>query len=131
LGKWKTKELKGWVIKMYYHFQSMAHWNIGDQKSNVNSHMSIQYVNQSVSLSWSFPDLLGDKWYCLQRKYMCRQHKTLDCRKLHNPLSNSCHRSGKWHVWQRNGIRLWSFWPVVGIYFLIVIRGWVIKFWTF
>jgi hypothetical protein len=26
-------------------------------KSNVNSHMSIQYVNQSESLSWSFSDL--------------------------------------------------------------------------
>jgi hypothetical protein len=40
--------------------------------------MSIQYVNQSESLSRSlFFDLLGDKW-CLQRKYMCRQHETLE-----------------------------------------------------
>jgi hypothetical protein len=75
----------------------MTHWNIGDLKSNVNSHMSIQYVNQSESLSWPFSDLLGDKC-CLQRKYMCRQHETLDCRKFHNPLSNSCHRSGKGHA---------------------------------
>ena len=70
-------------------------------KSNVNSHMSIQCVNQSESLS-------GGKW-CLQRKYMCRQHETLDCRKLHKQLSNSCHRSGEGHVWQLNGYPLVKF----------------------
>jgi hypothetical protein len=59
--------------------------------------MSIQYVNQSESLSSSFSDLSEGKW-CLQRNYMCRQHETLDCRKLHKQLSNSCHRSGKGHV---------------------------------
>jgi hypothetical protein len=53
---------------------------------------TVIYVNQSESLSRSFSDLLGDKWR-LQRKYMCRQHETLDCRKFHKPLSNSCHRS--------------------------------------
>ena len=73
---------------------SPKYWRL---KSNVNSHMSIQYVNQSESLSRSFSDLLGDKWR-LQRKYMCRQHETLDCRKFHKPLSNSCHRSGIGHV---------------------------------
>ena len=83
-----------------------------------------------VTISWSFSDLLRDKWY-LQIKYICRQHETLDCRKFHNLLSNSCHRSGKGHMWQLNGILLWSFWPGVGIYFLIDIWGWVIKFLTF
>ena len=79
-------------------------------KSNVNSHMSIQYLNQPESLFWSFSDLLGGKW-CLQRKYMCRQHETLYCRKFHKPLSNSCHRSGKGHVWQLNDIRgIWTAW---------------------
>ena len=81
---------------------SHKYWRL---KSNVNSHMSIQYVNQSESLSWSFTDLSGGKW-CLQRKYMCRQHETLDCRKLHKQLSNSWHRSRKGHVWQLNGILL-------------------------
>jgi hypothetical protein len=52
------------------------------QCQHYNSRMSIQYVNQSESLSWSFSDLSGGKW-CLHRKYMCRQHETLDCRKLH------------------------------------------------
>jgi hypothetical protein len=82
LGKWRKKQLKGWVIKIYCHFQSMTPLNIWRLKSNVNGHMSILYVNQSESLSWSFSDLSGDK-RCLQRKYMCRQHETLDCRKLH------------------------------------------------
>jgi hypothetical protein len=30
LGKLKTKQLKGWVIKIYRHFQSMTHSNIED-----------------------------------------------------------------------------------------------------
>ena len=93
---------------------SLEYWRL---KSNVNSHMSIQYVNQSESLSWSFSDLSGGKW-CLQRKYMCRQHETLDYRKLHKQLSNSCHRSGKGHVWQLNGILLY----LNGIQFLIFNR---------
>ena len=38
-GKWKTKQLKGWVIKIYRHFQSMTHLNIEDYKSDVNSHV--------------------------------------------------------------------------------------------
>jgi hypothetical protein len=33
LGKWKTKQLKGWVIKNYCHFQSMTHSNIEDWKA--------------------------------------------------------------------------------------------------
>jgi hypothetical protein len=69
----------------------------GNVNGNVNSHMSTLYINKSESLSWSFSNLSGGKW-CLQRKYMCRQHETLDCRKLHKLLSNSCHRSGKWCV---------------------------------
>ena len=60
--------------------------------------LSLQYVNQSESQPSSFSELSGDKW-CLQRKYMCRQHKTLHCiRKLHKKLSNSYQRSGKGHV---------------------------------
>jgi hypothetical protein len=43
------------------------------------------------------------------RKYLCRQHETLDCRKLHKQLSNSYHRSGKGHVRQLNGILLQTF----------------------
>jgi hypothetical protein len=42
-------------------------------KSNVNNHISTQYVNQSEPLS-SFSDLSRGKW-CLQRKYMYRQHR--------------------------------------------------------
>jgi hypothetical protein len=84
-GKWKTKQLKGWVIKIYCHFQSMAHSILKTKKQCQQS----QYVNQSESFSSSFSDLSGSKC-CLQRKYMCRQHETLDCRKLHKQLSNSC-----------------------------------------
>jgi hypothetical protein len=76
----------------------LKYWRL---KSNVNSRMSIQYVNQSKK-KVTISDLLGDKW-CLQRKCTCRQHETLDCRKFYNPLSDSCHRSGKGHVWQLNG----------------------------
>jgi hypothetical protein len=35
---------------------ALKYWRL---ESNVNSHMSIQYVNQSESLSWSFYDLWG------------------------------------------------------------------------
>jgi hypothetical protein len=53
---------------------------------DVNSHMSIQYVNQSESLYLDhFPicwEANGDS-------------KESTCA---NPLSNSCHRSGKVHV---------------------------------
>jgi hypothetical protein len=28
LGKWKTEQLKGWVMKVYCHFQSMTHSRI-------------------------------------------------------------------------------------------------------
>jgi hypothetical protein len=102
----------------------MTRWNIGDWEAtvinmaicqiwqNVNSHMSIQYVNQSESLYLdNYPHLLGGKW-CAQRKYMCRQHETLDCRKYHKLLSNSCHRSGKGDVWNCI-VPFISFWPGV------------------
>jgi hypothetical protein len=77
----KSKTTQGLGIKHLLSFpkhDSLKYWRL---KSNANSHMSIRYVNQSQSLSWSFSDLSGGKW-CLQRKYMCRQHETLDCRKL-------------------------------------------------
>jgi hypothetical protein len=79
---------------------------------NVSSHMSIQYVNQSINQSESlsildnFPIYREANGVSKESIYMCRQHETLDCRKLHKQLSNSCHRSGKGHVWQLNGILL-------------------------
>jgi hypothetical protein len=121
-----TQGLGNKKLSSYPKHDSLKYWNL---KGNVNSHMPIQYENQSESLSWSFSDLSGGKW-CLQRKYMCRQHETLDCRKLHKQLSNSCHRSGKRHVWQLIGILLWRFWPGVGIYFVTDIWGWE-KFFEF
>jgi hypothetical protein len=53
LGKRKTKQLKGWVIKIYCHSQSMTQSNIEDykkqcQQSYVNT---ICKSNQSESLS--------------------------------------------------------------------------------
>jgi hypothetical protein len=122
----------GWVIKIYRHFQSMTHWNIGDWEAtvinmaicqiwqDVNSHISIQYVNQSHYILIISPFVRRQR--CLQRKYMYRQNETLDCRKYHKLLSNSCHRSGKGHVWN---------WIVSVSYFLIDIWGWVIKFFYF
>jgi hypothetical protein len=104
LGKWKTKQHKGCIIKLHCHFQSVTHSNIeASKKKCQQSYVNTKYVNQSESLSWSFSDLSGSKW-CLQRKYMCRQHETLDCRKFHKQLSNSCHRSSKGHVWQLNTV---------------------------
>ena len=99
LGKWKA--IQGLGNKKIFSFSkhdSFKYWRL---KSNVNSHMSIQCLNQSESSSFS--DLSGGKC-CFQRKYMCRQHEILHCRKLYKQLSNSCHRSGKGHVWQLNGI---------------------------
>jgi hypothetical protein len=66
-----------------------------------DNHMSIQYANQSESLSWYIT--------------------------LHERIaqSNSCHKSSKGHVWQLNGILLQSVWTGVGIYFLIDIWCWV------
>jgi hypothetical protein len=90
--------------------------------------MSIQYVNQSESLSWSFSDLSGGKW-CLQRKYMCRQHGTLDCRKLHKQYQTRVTEVVK------DMCDNWTFckvfWPGMGFYFLIDIWGWVKIFLTF
>jgi hypothetical protein len=99
----KNKTTQGLGNKKLLSFpkhDSLKYWR-PKLKSNVNSHMSIQCVNQSESLSWSFSNFSGGKW-CLQRKYMCRQHETLDCRKLHKQLSNSCHKNGKVHVWHLN-----------------------------
>jgi hypothetical protein len=83
---------------MYCHFQSTTRSNIEDWKAmSTCNHMSIQYVNQSESLSWSFSDLSGGKW-CLQRSTCADNMKptsincdeTLDCRKFHKQLSKSC-----------------------------------------
>jgi hypothetical protein len=81
--KKKTTEVLGnKKLLSFPKHDSLKYWR---PKSTVNSHMSIQYVNKSESLSWSFSDMLRDRW-CLQRKYMCRQHETLDCRKFHKLL---------------------------------------------
>ena len=95
---------------------SLKYWRL---KSNVNSHMSIQYINQSESLSWSFSDLSGGKW-CLQRKYMCRQHETLDCTKLYNQTRVT----SEWYPFVK-------FLAGVGIHFLLDIWGWVKLVWLF
>jgi hypothetical protein len=57
-------------------------------KSNVNSHMSIQYVNQSVIRVTILITV-----FRFVRRQMVSPKKV-----FHNPLSNSCHRSGKGHV---------------------------------
>jgi hypothetical protein len=104
LSEWKAKQLKGWVIQIYCHFQTKT--KILKTKRQCQQ----SYVNTI----WSW----GGKW-CLQRKYYkCWQHKTLHCIKLHKQLPNSCHRRGKGHVWQPLsytilledllGIRKWS-----------------------
>jgi hypothetical protein len=73
--------------------------------------MSIQLqISQSHYLD-HFPICQEANAWSLQRKYMCRRHETLDCRKLHKQLSNSPNRSDKGHVWQLHGIFLWRFWP--------------------
>jgi hypothetical protein len=92
-----TQGLGNKKILSFPKHDSLKYWRL---KSDVNNHMSIQYENQSESLSWSFSDLSFIGKWCLQRDYMCRQHEIFHCRKLHNQLSNSCHRSGKGHVWQ-------------------------------
>ena len=54
MGKWKTKQLKGLGNKNSLPFpktDSLKYWRL---KSN---YMSIQYVNQLESLSWSFSNL--------------------------------------------------------------------------
>jgi hypothetical protein len=109
LGKWKTKQLKdkGWVIKIYCHFQSMTHSIIEYWKAMstvIYSYVNTVYVNQSESLSWSFSDLSGGK-YGVSKESTCADNM-LDCRKFHKQLSNSCHRSCKGYVWQLNGIHL-------------------------
>jgi hypothetical protein len=54
LRKWKRKQLMGWVIKIYCHFQSMTHWNIGDWDATVinmsnmaRCHQYVKYGNMS------------------------------------------------------------------------------------
>jgi hypothetical protein len=47
---------------------SLKYWKL--LKSNDNSRMSIQYVNQSESLSWSFSDLSGDKMVSPKKVYV-------------------------------------------------------------
>jgi hypothetical protein len=60
LGKQSFAWVKGWVNEkqnnsndIFPKHDSLKYWRL---KSNVNSHMSIQYVNQPESLSWSFSE---------------------------------------------------------------------------
>jgi hypothetical protein len=125
----KNKTTQGLSNKNVLSFpkhDSLKYWRL---KSNVNSHMSIQYVNQSESLSWSFSDLSGGKW-CLQRKYMCRQHETLDCRKLHKQLSNSWHRYPFVTCLTRSGYIFFNWYLRLGENFFDIVMGWISKIFT-
>jgi hypothetical protein len=77
-----TQRLGNTNLSSFPKHDSLKYWRL-----NVNSHISLNTICKSIR------DLSGGKW-CFQRKYTCRQHETLDCRKLHKQLSNSCHRSG-------------------------------------
>jgi hypothetical protein len=78
LGKWKTKQNKttqGLGNKNLLSFpkhDSLKYWRL---KSNVTNHMSIQYVNQSEPLSWSFSRFVRRQMVS-PKKYICRQHET-------------------------------------------------------
>jgi hypothetical protein len=50
--------------------------------SKIKKQCQQSYVNTICNLH----HLSGGKW-CLQRKYMCRQHVTLHCRKLHKQFN--------------------------------------------
>jgi hypothetical protein len=101
----------------------MTHWNIENWKamSTVLCQYDIQ-INESHYLD-HFP-ICQEANGVSQRKYICRQHETLDGRKLHKQLSNSYHKDmcDKWMVFGQGCI-----------YFLIdrCIWGWVKNFWTF
>jgi hypothetical protein len=68
------------VLKTNDHFQSMTHSILKTEISNVNCHMLIQ---NTILIIFRFI-----RRWCLQRKYMCRQHETLHCRKLHKSYEN-------------------------------------------
>ena len=83
---------------MYCHFQNMTHSNIEDEKavSTVICQFNMK-INQSHYFD-HFPICQEANGVSKESIYTCRQHETLDYRKLHKQLSNSCHRSGKGHV---------------------------------
>ena len=100
----KNKIIQGLGNKKLLSFSkhdSLKYWRL---KGNVNCRMPVKFWNHLESLFWSFSYLSGGKW-CLQRKYMCRQHETLDCTKLNKHLLNSYHRSGK----EYRSIYVWQF----------------------
>jgi hypothetical protein len=113
---WITQGLPGWPIKIYCHSKfSLAQSNI----ENYKTHCQQSYVNticKSITILINFS---GGKW-CLQRKYMCRQHETLDCTKLYN---QTCVTS-EWYPFVK-------FLAGVGIHFLLDIWGWVKLVWLF
>jgi hypothetical protein len=58
--------------------------------------MSVQYVNQSINQSHyldHFPICQEANGVSTESTCAHAQHETLDCRKLHKRLSNSCHRN--------------------------------------
>ena len=90
---WHRRE-KGWVIKIYCHFQSMTHSNIEltkkqCQQSCVNTICKSIRVTILIIFRFIRRQMVSPKNVYVQ---------TLDCRKLHKQLSNSCHRSGKGHM---------------------------------
>jgi hypothetical protein len=86
LGNWKNKTTQGLSNTNLLSFpkhDSLKNWRL---KSNVNSHILIQYVNQSESLSWSFSDLSGDNVRVFKENTCADNMPTLDCRKFHKQL---------------------------------------------
>jgi hypothetical protein len=83
--------------------------------------MSIQYVNQLESLSWSFSDCQEANG--VSKESTCADNMKFRLQKIAQAVIkqelNFCHRSGKGNVWQLNGTGTLSFWPGVGMYFLI------------
>jgi hypothetical protein len=130
LGKWKTKQLTGWVIKIYCHFQSMTHSILKTKKQCQQSYMSIQY-SKSIRIT-----------ILIISRFLRRQ--MVSAKKVHVQttwnfrLRLNCTSSYQTHVTEvvKDMCDNWmvSFWQLfdqgagVGIYFLIDIWGWVRNF---
>jgi hypothetical protein len=92
----KAKQLKYWVIKNYCHFSNIPTQKYRRLKSNGNSHMLTQYVNQSESLYLDhFPTCQDGN--CVSKESTCADNMKLYQTHL-KQISNACHRSGKGHA---------------------------------
>ena len=108
LGKWKTNQLKGWVIEIYCHFQSMTRSNIEDWK--VTSTVICKSIRVTILIIFRFVrrqtvspkkvhvlfaqvHVLFAVWQLLVQFSKVSCCLTWNFRKLHKQLSNSCHRS--------------------------------------